>query len=45
MGQLCDVTTDGQRFACNALPEASASTVTVGLNWLEELKRRVLAGN
>ncbi|MCH7977570.1 MAG: hypothetical protein IH935_01170 [Acidobacteria bacterium] len=43
MGQLCDVTTDGRRFVCNALPEASASTVTVRLNWFEELRRRVPA--
>ncbi len=42
IGHLCDVTTDGQRFVCNVLPEESASTVTVRLNWFEELKQRLV---
>ena len=45
IGQLYDVTTDGQRFVCNVLPEESASTVTVVLNWFEELKQRVPTEN
>ncbi len=45
MAQLYDVTTDGQRFVCNVLPEESVSSVTLVLNWFEELKQRVPTGN
>ncbi len=42
MAQLYDVTTDGQRFVCNVLPEESVSSVTLVLNWFEELKQRLV---
>ena len=45
MAQLYDVTTNGQQFVCNVLPEEFASTATVVLNWFEELKQGVPTGN